>query len=624
LDFGFVSYFEIRISDFPMKLGEAATHLPWLSPCAASLVALARAPAATAWESVRLDPGAVLLVVRQTLVAETASNFSSFPCLLRAPAILEGALRHLRYPCTEARRSAGPALFGAGTSWVGFVDWNTPETAPIYQAALLYACLSRKLAQRTQRCDVENAWVAGLLAPLGWLALAAVHPRATADCLKQIAAEKRHSVIAHRQVACWGLDHGAIVRRLVRRWQLPVWLGVSCGHLALPVEVAQTLGAEPELFRIVQLAVRLAQRHDTLLGLPVGEDGQLASSLNLKAADLEAVTTEARSAVQEMANVLVCHPPEMEPLLPDLLRLALENRRLNDHPVLGDLESDVDQLHRALEEQRAAARERLQAQKLAALAEFAAGAGHEINNPLAVISGQAQYLLKQWPGGNGRLPLENGHATTEHRPSGIVERSLQTIISQTRRIHELLNDLMQFARPPQPRKEWVDVPELIRDVVATLEGLAGERRVRLVLSRSEAADPSAIRNPQPAITVYADPRQLHSALSCLMRNAIEAAACDVNEERWAGVRLETLAFDRLDLIVEDSGPGPAAGERDHLFDPFYSGRKAGRGRGLGLPTAWRLARQHGGDVRFEYLPQGPTRFILCLPVESSAPLATAS
>jgi signal transduction histidine kinase len=51
-----------------------------------------------------------------------------------------------------------------------------------------------------------------------------------------------------------------------------------------------------------------------------------------------------------------------------------------------------------------------------------------------------------------------------------------------------------------------------------------------------------------------------------------------------------------------------------MFDPFFSGRSAGRGRGLGLPTAWRLAREHGGDVRHVPHPDGPTRFVLALPV----------
>ena len=50
-----------------------------------------------------------------------------------------------------------------------------------------------------------------------------------------------------------------------------------------------------------------------------------------------------------------------------------------------------------------------------------------------------------------------------------------------------------------------------------------------------------------------------------------------------------------------------------MTSTFFSGRTAGRGRGLGLSTAWRLARQHGGDVRYEGLDQGLTRFVLTLP-----------
>ena len=64
------------------------------------------------------------------------------------------------------------------------------------------------------------------------------------------------------------------------------------------------------------------------------------------------------------------------------------------------------------------------------------------------------------------------------------------------------------------------------------------------------------------------------------------------------------------FVVEDSGPGLTAEAAEHAFDPFFCGRQAGRGRGLGLPTAWRLARQNGGDVRHEPAPDGATRFVV--------------
>jgi signal transduction histidine kinase len=230
-------------------------------------------------------------------------------------------------------------------------------------------------------------------------------------------------------------------------------------------------------------------------------------------------------------------------------------------------------------EQRQGERERLQAQKLTALAELAAGAGHEINNPLAVISGQAQYLLA-------------------HEEEPARRRALQTITSQAQRIHQILTELMHFARPPVPHRQPVDVGGLIRDVTESLRGLAAERKVRLVCAE-----------PALPVAIHADPTQARTALSCLLRNAIEAAPA----EGWAGIRLETPENGAVDLIVEDNGNGVSPAEREHLFDPFYSGRKAGRGRGLGLSTAWRLARQHAGEVRFDAASAAPTRFVLSLP-----------
>ena len=269
------------------------------------------------------------------------------------------------------------------------------------------------------------------------------------------------------------------------------------------------------------------------------------------------------------------------PLLPDLLRLAAENRRLGAAPILEDLEDQVDQLHHAVQQQQKSEEDRLRTQKLNALAEFAAGAGHEINNPLAVISGQAQYLLHH--------EVEPGR-----------QAALQTIVSQARRIHQILSEVMQFARPSKPRKELVDLPRLLQELTDSLGEFARQRQVQLIYSP-----------PEQPLDFRADRAQVATALACLLRNALEAAPPD----GWARVRVETLVPDRLDLVVEDSGEGPGPAQREHLFDPFYSGRQAGRGRGLGLATAWRLARQHDGDLRFDDFGSGPTRFVLSFPLE---------
>jgi signal transduction histidine kinase len=521
-------------------LGEAATELPCLSPCAAALAALARAPTATLWPEVRTDPGLVLLVVR-TLPSHTPPGPSTFPAALGDPVVLESAARHLR------QRSPG------------YVAWNKPPFVTVYRSALACAQLAETVSACSERADPASAWVAGLLAPLGWLAACAAHP-----------------VASWPQVLPGALDHAAIARRLNRHWRLPDWLAAVTGHLALPAEAVQPLGADADLFRVVQLAALLAEQQGRGLGLAVGGTQEhLAAALGLTTAEVE----EIRVAAEEPEGVPVWQRPDEVPLLADLLQLAADNRRLRGWPALDGAERDVDALQRALVAQRATEAERLHRLKLAALAEVAAGAGHEINNPLAVISGQAQYLL--------------GHESDPER-----RRSLQTIVTHANRIHQTVTDLMQFARPPSPRGQTVDVGGLVREAATALRDLAEQRQVRLV-----CVEPAA------PVTAHGDPAQVRTALRALLRNAIEAAP----GEGWAGVRVGRADGGEVQLVVEDSGRGPGAAEREHLFDPFYSGRKAGRGRGLGLSTAWRLARENGGDVRYDAAPQGPTRFVLTLP-----------
>jgi signal transduction histidine kinase len=540
-------------------LADAVTHLPWLSPCAASLVALARQPPAAAWAQIRFDPGAVLLLLARSAATLNPSSASFGAATVQDPAVLDAAIFHF------------------DREDPGFVDWNEAAAHRVYQAGLAFARLAAHLADMSGRCDPNSAWTAGLLAPLGWYAVCAVDSTQVTACLSDAEWAKHPLEVQQRYL---GFDQSAIARRLVRRWRLPRWAASVAGHLGLPVATARLLGADPDIFSVVQLAVGLAQQHGGGLGLSLGATLDMcATSLGLSSAAVEEVEQSLATFMESAPADRVWSSPLRQPLLRDLLGMAADHRRLSAAPVLENLESDLDYLHHTLHEQQASERSRLQALKLNAMAEFAAGAGHEINNPLAVISGQAQYLLH--------------HETEPAR-----QRALQAIVNQAQRIHQLLRGLMEYARPQPPQKQPVDFRDLLPAVTTSLADLAAQRRVELRCPLPE----------QPTLCL-ADPRQLSLALSCLLQNAIEAAPPD----GWAGMRLETASADRLVVVVEDSGPGLTRGQREHLFDPFYSGRQAGRGRGLGLPTAWRLAQEHGGDLRYADLPDGPTRFVLSLP-----------
>ncbi len=514
---------------------ETLSSLAWLVPSASSLTVLCRPITPATWESIRYDPGAVLLAARHG-----AGGLPWSIASLSDPRLLESSLRDLESPNST------------------YVDWSAPASRPIYQFALRCAHTAQGLAARHGCCDPEAAWVGGLLAPLGWLAACAVE----ANPLK----------------ATYAADLG---RRLARRWCLPSWLLSLISHLDLPASIEMD-EVEPDLLHCVQTAVASICLKNIDLGLVPADVAEIAvRALNVSfPLDLPEPPLPPACIWQEPAN---------QPLLHDLLLATAENRRLRGTALHRSLEQENDTLHAALRQQVRTESDRLRSAKLTSLAEFAAGAGHEINNPLAVISGQAQYLL-----GHGEEWFD-GEADA-------ARKALQTIVSQSKRIHGVLRDLMQFARPAAPRPEAFDLPELFGEVTEALREVIDSRRTRI-----EIDAPTRFR-------VVADLEQTRQILLRLLRNAVEASPID----GWARIRLlPSESGSDVKIQIEDNGPGPDESQRQHLFDPFYSGRSAGRGRGLGLPIAWRLARLQQGDVHLESIQ--PTRFVFRLPRREESP-----
>ncbi|MBI3408275.1 MAG: hypothetical protein HY040_07950 [Planctomycetes bacterium] len=587
-------------------LGEAALDLPWLAPCATNLAALTRPDAASVWADVRLDPGSVLLLCRnhdQRAFDEGRPIFSA----IQQSEPLELALAQLESDQLVARKA-------------GFVDWAEPFPSEIYHAAVRQALLAHALAQRTKRCDPELAWVGGLLAPLGWLAVAAVAKHSGPSFAREFEGEApvasahvasapvasapvASAPVASTHVASWGIDHASLTRRLCRTWQLPGWLSAILGNLGLHAAVAEKLGADSVLFQIVSLSVGLLQRDRAGVRLEIGTPlSFLLESLDLSDEETDQLVGKVIDAPVEARSWTA---PASQPLLVDLLRLAVQQRSNSTVARTMRLEQECDLLYKAIAEQHAGEQKRLQEMKLKGLAELAAGAGHEINNPLAVISGQAQYLLRQLRQEELNLGVRTAPELVDN-PRSKLQKSLQTIIGQTQRIHQVLTDLMQFARPASPRAQLVPVVPLVQEVVALHQDLAAQSNVRLLCDV-----------PSESWLISVDLDQVRIILGRLLQNAIEAAPAD----GWASVRAENEEDAKLRIIIEDNGAGPTPDCCEHLFDPFYSGRAAGRGRGLGLSTAWRLARHNGGELSFERAG-AVTRFQLALPL-AAAPMAAS-
>jgi hypothetical protein len=147
-------------------LVEAAASLPWLAPSAGSLAAWCRAPSLPCWlTSLRHDPGAVLLLLR-ACPADVE----------RFPASAVESLAPLEF--------AGRLLNGLPRGWL---DWADPVCAPVYRMSRMLAATSRALVVRARRGNPDQAWAAGLLAPLGWMAALVFAPRRVTACLADAA-----------------------------------------------------------------------------------------------------------------------------------------------------------------------------------------------------------------------------------------------------------------------------------------------------------------------------------------------------------------------------------------------------------------------------------------------------
>ena len=222
----------------------------------------------------------------------------------------------------------------------------------------------------------------------------------------------------------------------------------------------------------------------------------------------------------------------------------------------------------------------LEIEKLEAMAEFAAGAGHEINNPLTVISGRAQLLLRE------ETDPERRHA-------------LALISVQAMRVYEMIADMMLFARPPRPEPRSIELVALIDDLVADFQPRCDRQETKI--HRTGELGP---------IELQADHAQLNVALRALCQNAIEALG---NAGRIE-IHIEQTGSETR-IRITDDGPGIKAEERRHLFDPYYSARQAGRGLGLGLSKAWRIVTNHGGRIEVESTPGHGATFTITLPKE---------
>lgn len=228
----------------------------------------------------------------------------------------------------------------------------------------------------------------------------------------------------------------------------------------------------------------------------------------------------------------------------------------------------------------------MQAGKLAAIGQLAAGVAHEINNPLTAINANAQMLKMV-------MPVEDENF-----------ESVDLIVRAGERAAKVVRGLLDFARQEQYSFTTGEIGESIQEALD------------LVNYQLQSANVNVTKEFEPAMPlIVASWEHLKSVWLNLLLNARDALL-HTNGER----RLEVMARANKDgqtvqVVMHDNGKGMTSAETLHIFEPFYTTKGPGQGTGLGLATCHRIIEQHGGEISVASKVGEGTTFLITLPVQ---------
>lgn len=243
------------------------------------------------------------------------------------------------------------------------------------------------------------------------------------------------------------------------------------------------------------------------------------------------------------------------------------------------LDMIVDRMHGIVRELHQARLETMQAERLAAVGELAAGVAHEIRNPLTSVK-----LLIQ---------------TMQHRPQqGVLPQTINVVMEEISRMETTIQGLLDFARPPKLQRIRHDLRQIVQRAVNLIEGKARQNGVALATLFAD----------EP-VWVNADAEQLHQVCINLLLNGIESmpsgGAFDIHVAADESAAMARVRF-------EDRGVGIPENVLPRLFEPFITSKD--RGTGLGLAVSRRIVINHNGRVLAENRPGGGAVLTIELPL----------
>ena len=223
------------------------------------------------------------------------------------------------------------------------------------------------------------------------------------------------------------------------------------------------------------------------------------------------------------------------------------------------------------QQQKTRLKKMYRADRLAMLGQLAAGAAHEIRNPLTSIRSTIQYLQKD---------LQDQHKG----------ELVSGIIDEVDRINEIIEALLSFSKPGKPKIEQVDLEQLLEQTVSLVATTAKKKGITITFDYNT-----------PEKILYADPSQLKQVFLNIIMNSIQAifdrGELHISIDLKKSQKHISKPQESFYIVFRDTGEGISQENLDHIFDPFFTSKKDGTG--LGLSISYGIIQQHHGDIEIE-------------------------
>ena len=357
-----------------------------------------------------------------------------------------------------------------------------------------------------------------------------------------------------------------VVRRAMKSFEYPVSGGIT-GH------VFETGNS------VVVNDVLQDDRYRSIKGWQAGSEMCVAIREGVKILGIIDVESSSRNAFTHNDFMAL---ESLAGILASVITSADQYQRLQ--VTISQLRSTQAELGNRMEAQRKAENRLVQAAKLAAVGEMAAGIAHELNNPLTSVTGFAELALED-------MPQESQ-----------TRKDLELVMREAHRARDVVRRLLDFARQSESTRARASLNEVVEDVVALSRHLIHTSGVELRITPDDNL---------PWVSM--DANQMKQVLLNLVHNSLQAMP------NGGEMEIATKSSRRNDrewavVSIRDTGVGIPQPEQARIFEPFFTTKGDQGGTGLGLSVTYGIVTDHGGQIDVESEPGAGSKFTVWLPL----------